>query len=82
MRELLRVTQENQSILKRIMNRQPEYNRQVWKRDWIENQKFMDSIAAYPRDWWVKGDEEKRDKVGNSRRAYGIVWHLLINSDH
>lgn len=58
MRELLRVTKENQEILKRITERKPEYDHSKWQNDWDENQKFMDSIAHYPRDWW-KSDEKK-----------------------
>lgn len=57
MRELLRVTKENQEILKRITERKPEYDHSKWQNDWDENQKFMDSIAHYPRDWW-KSDEK------------------------
>jgi len=51
-RELLRVTRENQEILKRICMRKPEYDHLKWASDWEENQKFMDNIASYPRDWW------------------------------
>ena len=35
-RELLRVTRENQEILKRINMRKPEYSVQQWARDWGE----------------------------------------------
>lgn len=63
-RELLRVTRENQEILKRINMRQPEYSVQRWADDWDENQRFMDSISAFPKDWWV----EKEDKRTKSRQ--------------
>ena len=52
MRELLRVTQENQEILKRITIRKPEYDHTKWERDWDDNQKFMDNISSFPKDWW------------------------------
>ena len=52
MRELLRVTQENQEILKRITARRPEYNHKRWEKDWERNQDYMDAIASYPREWW------------------------------
>ena len=54
MRELLRITQENQEILRRITQRKPQYDHYKWQRQWEENQRFMDDIAAYPRDWWKK----------------------------
>ena len=53
-RELLRVTRENQEILKRINMRKPEYSVQQWARDWEENQQFMDNISAFPKDWWLE----------------------------
>lgn len=67
MRELLRVTQENQEILKRITLRKPEYDHRKWQRDWEENQQFMDQIAAYPRDWWKQEEKEQgsQDKSGS-----------------
>lgn len=51
-RELLRVTKENQEVLKRILNRKPEYHRSKWQKDWEHNLKFMDNISAYPPNWW------------------------------
>jgi len=63
-RELLRVTKENQEILKRIMAREPEYNHLKWQQEWDENEQFMDNIARYPRNWWelIQQDKEKRRK--------------------
>ncbi|XP_038051159.1 sperm axonemal maintenance protein CFAP97D1-like [Patiria miniata] len=58
-RELLRVTRENQEILKRILAREPEYNHQQWQREWEENEAFMDNIARYPRNWWELEQEEQ-----------------------
>ncbi|XP_067948453.1 sperm axonemal maintenance protein CFAP97D1-like [Watersipora subatra] len=62
-RELLRVTRENQAVLQRIINRKPEYDRGQWQKDWDDNLKFMDSISAYPPNWW-----EKRKKEGRTPR--------------
>jgi E3 ubiquitin-protein ligase TRIP12 len=50
---LLRVTKENQAILKRIMMRKPEYSATKWQQEWEENQAFMDSISHFPKDWWI-----------------------------
>lgn len=70
MRELLRVTHENQEILKRITARRPEYNHRNWERDWEKNQDYMDTISAYPRDWWMyqqqSGRKLKREKTQTS----------------
>ncbi|XP_060600101.1 sperm axonemal maintenance protein CFAP97D1-like isoform X3 [Ruditapes philippinarum] len=57
-RELLRVTKENQAILKRIMMRKPEYSATKWQQEWEENQAFMDSISHFPKDWWI--DEKQK----------------------
>jgi len=72
MRELLRVTQENQDILKRITARKPEYDHREWEDDWQKNQNFMDNISAYPRDWWKYQPQQsgrvlKREKTDMSR---------------
>ncbi|CAD5122075.1 DgyrCDS10527 [Dimorphilus gyrociliatus] len=51
-RELLRVMNENQEILRRITSRKPQYDHMKWEQDWNENLRYMDSISAYPKDWW------------------------------
>ncbi|XP_041357854.1 serine/threonine-protein kinase fray2-like [Gigantopelta aegis] len=61
-RELLRVTRENQEILRRITMRQPEYSAKKWQEDWEENQKFMDSISHFPKDWWLDNDRNRRSQ--------------------
>jgi len=64
-RELLRVTKENQEVLKRILNRKPEYHRSKWQKDWEHNLKFMDNISAYPPNWW---QQRKEGSAGESQR--------------
>jgi hypothetical protein len=59
MRELIRVTQENQDILHRITNKRPVYSHQKWEDDWVENQQFMEKISSYPKDWWKYPKEAK-----------------------
>jgi len=68
-RELLRVTRENQEILKRINMRKPEYSVQRWADDWDENQKFMDNISAFPKDWWLqkKGSSTSRSDTAQKQ---------------
>ncbi|KAL3846822.1 hypothetical protein ACJMK2_017776 [Sinanodonta woodiana] len=61
-RELLRVTKENQAILRRVMMRQPEYSHKKWQQEWEENQTFMESISHFPKDWWVTSDKQKRSE--------------------
>lgn len=58
-RELLRVTKENQEILKRIMMRKPEYSAQKWQYEWEENQAFLDNISHFPKDWWIDDKPKK-----------------------
>lgn len=52
-RELLRLTRENQSILGRITQRKPEYSAESWAKQWEEDQKFMDNISHFPKNWWL-----------------------------
>jgi len=51
-RELLRVTHENQAILKRITSKEPHFNHMHWEEEWKANQRYMDNIAKYPKDWY------------------------------
>ncbi|PIK46532.1 hypothetical protein BSL78_16596 [Apostichopus japonicus] len=69
-RELIRVTQENQEILKRILAREPEYNHLEWDKEWEENENFMDNVSRYPRDWWEleKQEQEMRKQELKERR--------------
>lgn len=71
-RELLRVTRENQTVLQRILNRKPEYDRTIWKKDWEKNLKFMDNISQYPQGWWEqKKAEEKEEEKEAEKSAEG-----------
>eukprot|EP00730_Choanoeca_flexa_P015893 TRINITY_DN7403_c0_g1_i6.p1 TRINITY_DN7403_c0_g1~~TRINITY_DN7403_c0_g1_i6.p1 ORF type:complete len:423 (+),score=111.57 TRINITY_DN7403_c0_g1_i6:26-1270(+) len=47
--ELLRITHENQAILKRITAKQPHYNRRSWERDYDKSRQFQEQIARYPK---------------------------------
>lgn len=70
-RELIRVTRENQEILKRILAREPEYNHLQWEKDWEENEQFMDNVSRYPRDWWElqqKEEEMRRQELKERRQ--------------
>ncbi|XP_033003595.1 uncharacterized protein CFAP97D2 [Lacerta agilis] len=48
-REFLKVSQENQAILERIMNCKPQYTVQKWNEEWQKAENYMNSIARYPR---------------------------------
>jgi len=49
-RELLRVSKENATLAKRIIERKPE-SRDAWKYSWSKNTSYLDSIAKYDPDW-------------------------------
>eukprot|EP00794_Sanderia_malayensis_P011051 gene11051-12217_t len=57
-RELLRLTHENQAILKRITSKEPHYNHREWEEDWTIKQRYMDNIAKYPKYWHKKTKQE------------------------
>ncbi|KAK3095026.1 hypothetical protein FSP39_009326 [Pinctada imbricata] len=68
-RELLRVTKENQAILQRITLRQPEYSAKKWQQIWDEEQKFIDNISHYPKDWWLRKEPSMLKKRGKERTS-------------
>merc|ERR1719505_183651 len=51
-RELLRVTHENQAILKRITSKEPHYNQMQWEEEWNNNVQYMENISQYPVGWY------------------------------
>ena len=55
-RELLRITKENQDILKRIMSKKPEEtsSTRYLRKDWDQNVKFLNNISAFPEDWYKR----------------------------
>ncbi|KAM4701319.1 uncharacterized protein CFAP97D2 [Discoglossus pictus] len=57
--ELLTISRENQSILDRISKCEPQYQVEKWHEDWIKAEKYMDSIAKYPRGWYLPEQEKK-----------------------
>jgi len=59
-RELLRITHENQAILKRILSKEPHYNHRQWEEEWVTNQRYMTQISKYPCFW------KNEKKIGES----------------
>jgi hypothetical protein len=47
-RELMRVTQENQQLLRRIQQRQPTYNHLKWEQDRERNEQICERICRHP----------------------------------
>ena len=50
-RELLRVSRENSTMLKRILDRRPEVTRQSWSDSWSRNLSYLDNISKYNNEW-------------------------------
>ncbi|KAM4046264.1 uncharacterized protein CFAP97D2 [Anomaloglossus baeobatrachus] len=57
--ELLKVTRENQTIGDRLTKCEPQYRVEKWHEDWSKAEKYMDSIAKYPRGWYALRHPEK-----------------------
>ena len=66
-RELLRLTRENQSILGRITQRKPEYSADSWAKQWEEDQKFMDNISHFPKNWWLMKENTNVKNTGTKK---------------
>jgi E3 ubiquitin-protein ligase TRIP12 len=47
-RELQRITQENQAILRRIQAREPNYNHLDWEESRRKNEQYLKNIVEYP----------------------------------
>uniref|UniRef100_A0A8C5MZQ4 Cilia- and flagella-associated protein 97 n=1 Tax=Leptobrachium leishanense TaxID=445787 RepID=A0A8C5MZQ4_9ANUR len=75
--ELLRVSRENQSILDRISKCEPQYHVEKWHEDWVKAEKYMDSIARYPRGWYITHQEKHTAKEKRSSNQ----GHKTVSSD-
>merc|ERR1712002_472688 len=62
-RELLRVSHENQAILRRISSKEPYYNHLAWDEDWSQNNEYMSNISNYPRKFnSIRGKRNSMNK--------------------
>ncbi|XP_071991892.1 uncharacterized protein CFAP97D2 [Engystomops pustulosus] len=61
--ELLKVSRENQTIGDRLSKCEPQYRVERWHEDWVKAEKYMDSIAKYPRGWYAAQYPEKALKA-------------------
>ncbi|XP_066433368.1 uncharacterized protein CFAP97D2 isoform X2 [Eleutherodactylus coqui] len=57
--ELLKVSRENQTIGDRLTRCEPQYQVEKWHEEWVKAEKYMDSIAKYPRGWYAMQCPEK-----------------------
>merc|ERR1712159_715032 len=47
-RELVRITQENQRILRRIQEAQPVYNHLKWEESYRQSERYMQNVCEHP----------------------------------
>ena len=47
-RDLIKITLENQALLKRLTEKQPCYRVDKWEDDRVETEKLLDNICEYP----------------------------------
>ncbi|XP_068686804.1 sperm axonemal maintenance protein CFAP97D1-like [Montipora foliosa] len=69
-RELLRVTHENQAILKRISSKEPHYNHLQWEDEWQINEGYMDNISKYPKAWYKQLTRKKKPQEDQSQQSH------------
>ncbi|CAF0725761.1 unnamed protein product [Adineta ricciae] len=70
-RELLRVSRENSTMAKRIVDRKPDLNRNDWSNSWSKNLAYLDNIAKYSLDWHGSrpSTRQSRSRQRSARRA-------------
>ena len=90
-RELIRVTHENEAILKRIAMKESNIKHLNWKEDWKNNQQYLDNIAKYPKEWYKDRktkpnakNENKHEEDGtqiDNQDDTGTSNDMLLDSD-
>ncbi|KAM4623074.1 sperm axonemal maintenance protein CFAP97D1 [Discoglossus pictus] len=53
-RDILRITMENQAILKRIQDSKSGYNHKKWESEWQDNRKYVKNDAAISYDYVIR----------------------------
>ncbi|XP_046854134.1 uncharacterized protein DDB_G0286299-like [Xenia sp. Carnegie-2017] len=66
--ELLRVTHENQAILKRVLAQKPVYNHGKWEEDYLEKESYMESISKYPKEWYKISFQKKKSRKNGANK--------------
>mmetsp|Transcript_13447 Transcript_13447/g.24054 ORF Transcript_13447/g.24054 Transcript_13447/m.24054 type:complete len:219 (-) Transcript_13447:8-664(-) len=71
-KELQRITQENQNILRRIQHSEPNYSYMQWEEDRRNHEQYMKNICEYPyqkqkKQKNSKKQKKKRQGMNNSR---------------
>ncbi|CAF4915348.1 unnamed protein product, partial [Rotaria sp. Silwood1] len=51
--ELKRVSKENATMMKRLIKRKLDINRENWKNIWAKNTVYFANIVKYDLDWFV-----------------------------
>ncbi|XP_043933743.1 uncharacterized protein LOC122806958 [Protopterus annectens] len=57
LREFQKISRDNQAILQRITNKESEYRREKWEKEWDITNKRLEKITSYPRT--VKKSKQK-----------------------
>jgi hypothetical protein len=47
----MRVSRENSTMIKRIVDRKPDLSRQSWSSSWSKNLSYLDNISKYDLEW-------------------------------
>jgi len=68
-REMLRITRENLTLLKRINNKKPAISAEAHRRDWNRNLQFMDNISAFPEEWYLRQKEQQQRNDSTARKS-------------
>ncbi|PIK62955.1 hypothetical protein BSL78_00082 [Apostichopus japonicus] len=71
-RELLRVTHENQAIMRRILSKEANYNHVQWEHAWALNKKYMANIAKYP-PWYETAYSPWKSPENRGRKNLNIA---------
>ena len=56
-RELVKITIENQALLKRLQGQKPTYNRQLWENDRKQHELYLKNISEYGTVSFIKSPQ-------------------------
>ena len=73
-RELMKITQENQNILKRLQDRKPVYNVNQWAKEDQHRQRMVHNLCEFP--YQLRGQVTQSTKAISSNGFHGARLDL------
>jgi hypothetical protein len=81
-RELVKITGENQALLKRLQEKQPNYNTHQWEEDRRVAERRLKNICEYPYQLGITAEGRPRNLSVEMRQTTSAAGPKSVNTSH